>query len=49
VSAGTDFHLVAGATDAIDQGMQVSDPGLDIDGDAHDNGAPDIGCDEFAP
>lgn len=49
VSAGSDFHLVPGASDAIDQGMQVSDPGLDIDGDAHDTGAPDIGCDEFKP
>lgn len=49
VGAGTDFHLVAGAADAIDQGMVVSDPGVDIDGEAHDTGTPDIGADEFHP
>ncbi len=49
VSAGSDFHLTAGASDAIDQGMVVSDPGVDIDGETHDVGAPDIGADEAQP
>lgn len=46
---GLDFHLVVQATDAIDQGIVVDDSGLDIDGQPHDVGAPDIGADEFQP
>jgi hypothetical protein len=45
-AAGGDFHLTAGAAIAIDQGVVVTDAGLDIDGDTHDNGAPDLGADE---
>ena len=41
-----DFHLQAGATQAIDQGIPVAEAGLDIDGEAHDIGPPDIGGDE---
>jgi hypothetical protein len=42
-----DFHLAAGASDAIDKGSAVDAPGVDIDGDTHDHGsAPDIGADE---
>ncbi len=41
-----DLHLAAGATDAIDQGEAVNEAGLDIDGEPHANGVPDIGADE---
>jgi len=43
------FELLKTATDAIDKGMVVSDPGLDIDGEPHTNGPPDIGADEYWP
>jgi hypothetical protein len=42
-----DLHLVAGASDAIDQGVRLNDAGNDIDGTPHDNGEPDLGADEF--
>ncbi len=41
-----DFHLVDGATDAIDQGVEVDQAGLDMDGEPHTNGVPDLGADE---
>jgi hypothetical protein len=41
-----DLHLTSGAAVAIDQGNPVGDAGLDLDGDPHDNGAPDLGADE---
>ena len=41
-----DVHLVAGATDAIDQGVEVDEAGVDIDGETRDEGAPDLGADE---
>ena len=45
--AGMDFHLADGATDAIDQGVEVAESGVDIDGDPHTAGSgPDIGADE---
>ena len=45
--AGLDFHLAAGAADAIDQGVTVAEAGLDIDGSPHTAGtAPDVGADE---
>jgi len=43
---GGDFHLAAGAAVEIDQGSTESDAGLDIDGEPHTRGAPDIGADE---
>ena len=44
---GTDFHLTAGATEAIDKGVSVAEAGVDIDGQTHDVGsAPDLGADE---
>ena len=44
---GDDFHLVAGATMAIDRGVAHPDSGLDLDGDPHSAGsAPDLGADE---
>ncbi|MGM0559229.1 MAG: hypothetical protein ACQEVA_22780 [Myxococcota bacterium] len=48
VDAGAlDFHLADDATDAIDQGVEVSESGVDIDGEPHSAGAgPDIGADE---
>ena len=47
VGLPVDFHLVAGASDAIDQGSVVDAPGVDIDGQPHTLGAaPDIGADE---
>ena len=44
-AAGGDFHLAAGAA-AIDQGVVVTGAGVDIDGETHDRGAPDLGADE---
>ncbi len=41
-----DYHLKASATAAIDQGTELDDAGDDIDGEAHDQGPPDIGADE---
>lgn len=41
-----DLHLVSGAASAIDKATALPDPGLDIDGKAHDVGAPDIGAHE---
>jgi hypothetical protein len=41
-----DFHLSADATDCIDQGAVLAEAGVDIDGETHDDGAPDIGADE---
>jgi hypothetical protein len=48
-AAGLDFHLVASATSAIDQGVAVGEAGVDMDGQTHDIGAPDLGADEHAP
>jgi hypothetical protein len=45
-ATGGDFHLATGATPAIDQGTTEPDPGLDLDGEPHTRGAPDIGADE---
>ncbi|MBN2573764.1 MAG: hypothetical protein JXP73_04300, partial [Deltaproteobacteria bacterium] len=44
--AGGDFHLTAAATSAIDRGITVAESGLDIDGEPHTRGAPDLGADE---
>jgi hypothetical protein len=44
--AARDFRLTATATDAIDQGVVVADPGLDMAGNPHD-AAPDLGAYEF--
>ncbi|MGE3635791.1 MAG: hypothetical protein AB7P00_38150 [Sandaracinaceae bacterium] len=44
--AAYDFHLASGASQAIDQGVVVSESGVDLDGEAHDHGAPDLGADE---
>jgi hypothetical protein len=41
-----DLHLAAGAAVAIDKGIAVEDAGLDLDGEPHTSGAPDLGCDE---
>ncbi|MCC6902664.1 MAG: hypothetical protein IT377_27070 [Polyangiaceae bacterium] len=49
VNAGKDFHLTAGAANAIDKGASVTGAGVDLDGQAHDQGAPDLGADERKP
>jgi hypothetical protein len=46
---GGDFHLTSSASDAIDQGTVVADAGFDLDGRTHDEGAPDLGADEYTP
>jgi len=46
VAAGTDFHLTAGAANAIDKGVSLPQAGSDLDGDPHATGAPDLGADE---
>lgn len=43
---GGDVHLLASASDAIDQGVAVDEAGVDIDGETRDEGAPDLGADE---
>lgn len=47
--ATNDFHLRSTATAAIDRGVVVAESGRDIDGVAHDRGAPDLGADELQP
>ena len=44
--AADDVHLTAAAANAIDQGIADADSGLDLDGEPHDRGAPDLGADE---
>lgn len=44
--ASYDYHLLPTANEAIDNGVAVPEAGLDIDGESHDNGAPDLGADE---
>jgi hypothetical protein len=41
-----DFHLTLAASDAIDRGTTVAEAGVDLDGEQHVRGAPDIGADE---
>jgi hypothetical protein len=41
-----DLHLTADATSAFGQGVAHAQAGLDIDGEAHDPSAPDLGADE---
>ena len=43
---GGDLHISAGATVAIDQGEVVTGAGVDLDGEPHTSGAPDLGADE---
>jgi hypothetical protein len=45
-AAGLDYHLKASAHEAIDKGVAVQDSGLDIDGEPHSKGLPDLGADE---
>lgn len=42
---GFDFHLLPGATGAIDQGTPFAESGTDLDGEPHGQ-TPDIGADE---
>jgi hypothetical protein len=42
-----DLRLSPAATVAIDQGEAAEDAGLDIDGNPHDNGVPDLGAHEL--
>jgi hypothetical protein len=48
-AAAGDFHLKPSAAAAIDQGRVESEAGIDLDGHAHDVGAPDLGADEYEP
>jgi len=48
-AAQLDFHLGASAASAIDKGVVVDQAGVDMDGQTHDVGAPDIGADERTP
>lgn len=41
-----DLHLADGASDAIDKAGPLADHGLDIDGEPHTAGPPDLGADE---
>jgi hypothetical protein len=44
-----DFHLKASASEALDRGAPRAEAGVDLDGRPHDQGAPDLGADEFTP
>jgi hypothetical protein len=44
--AQANFHLATGASDAIDRGVALTNAGLDMDGESHTHGAPDLGADE---
>ncbi len=47
-AAQRDFHLVSEATEAIEQGIDVPEAGVDMDGESRPKGAaPDIGADEY--
>ncbi len=48
-AANHDLHLSPSASDAIDQGTVVAESGVDLDGQTHDDGAPDLGADEYTP
>ncbi len=48
-AAGADYHLVAGASAALDKGVVVTGAGLDLDGKPHDVGVPDLGAYERRP
>jgi hypothetical protein len=41
-----DFHLTASADNAIDRGVALVESGLDMDGEPHTRGLPDLGADE---
>jgi hypothetical protein len=41
-----DLHLTGAASAALDAGAPHAEAGLDIDGEAHDPAAPDVGADE---
>ncbi len=41
-----DFHLAPGASGAIDKGVAHASAGVDLDGQPHNSGAPDVGADE---
>jgi len=45
--AGGTYHLTSSSTNVIDAGTSSGAPSVDIDGDARDDGQPDMGADEF--
>ncbi|MCC7539009.1 MAG: hypothetical protein IT379_22475 [Deltaproteobacteria bacterium] len=45
-ASGGDFHLEAGATEAIDRAETVADPGVDLDGAPRPATGADLGADE---
>lgn len=48
--AAADFHLAPGTTGIVDKGADLSEAGIDIDGEPHNLGAgPDLGADESTP
>ena len=44
-----DFHLRPSARAAIDRGEPLAEAGLDLDGQPHTRGRPDLGADELSP
>jgi len=48
-ATGVDYHLKSSASQAIDKGVVVTEAGLDLDGNAHGVGAPDLGAYEYKP
>lgn len=45
-ATGMDYHLKKSASQAIDKGIVIDESGLDIDGEPHLKGLPDLGADE---
>jgi hypothetical protein len=48
-AAGVNYRLKPSASEAIDQGVVVSECGLDMEGKPHSEGQPDLGAYEYAP
>jgi hypothetical protein len=48
-AAAIDYHLLATASAAINKGVVVSEAGLDLDGNPHTVGVPDLGAYERQP
>jgi hypothetical protein len=47
--ASVNLHLTSGAMLAIDRGVVLDGAGVDIDGEPHSYGPPDLGADEWHP
>ena len=44
---GGDYHLAGPSSTGVDRGEVIPEAGLDLDGETHDRGPPDLGADEM--